>query len=75
MRAALSLIPRGEFSIVLAGLGVAAGLDDDLGPVVACYVLILAVAGSLAMRFADQVPVPARLGRQSASKNSARSIA
>ncbi len=75
MRAALSLIPRGEFSIVLAGLGVAAGLDDDLGPVVACYVLILAVAGSIAMRFADQVPMPARLASQSASKKSARPIA
>jgi monovalent cation:H+ antiporter-2, CPA2 family len=75
MRAALSLIPRGEFSIVLAGLGVAAGLDDDLGPVVACYVLILAVAGSIAMRFADLVPVPARFAGQSASKKSARSIA
>lgn len=75
MRAALSLIPRGEFSIVLAGLGVAAGLDDDLGPVVACYVLILAVAGSIAMRFADQVPIPARFASQSASKKSARPIA
>jgi CPA2 family monovalent cation:H+ antiporter-2 len=61
MRAALSLTPRGEFSIVLAGLGVAAGLEADLGPLVACYVLILAVCGSLAMRFADDVPIPARL--------------
>jgi len=55
-RAALSLVPRGEFSIVIAGLGVAAGVEDDLGPLAATYVLILAVAGSLAMRYAGVVP-------------------
>lgn len=52
-RAGMSLIPRGEFSIVIAGLGVAAGIEDDLGPFAACYVLILAFAGSVAMRYAD----------------------
>lgn len=61
VRAATSLIPRGEFSVVLAGLGVAAGLDAELGPLAACYVLILAVVGSIAMRFADDIPLPARL--------------
>lgn len=61
LRTALSLTPRGEFSVVLAGLGVAAGLEADLGPLAACYVLILAVAGSVAMRFADDLPLPARL--------------
>lgn len=30
----------------------AAGVEDDLGPLAACYVLLLAVGGSLAMRFA-----------------------
>jgi CPA2 family monovalent cation:H+ antiporter-2 len=57
LRAAVSLVPRGEFSIVIAGIGVAEGLEPDLGPVTACYVLILAVVGSLAMRFADQIPM------------------
>jgi CPA2 family monovalent cation:H+ antiporter-2 len=52
-RAALSLVPRGEFSIIIAGLGVAAGTEADLGPLTAAYVLLLAVGGSLAMRFAD----------------------
>jgi CPA2 family monovalent cation:H+ antiporter-2 len=52
-RAALSLIPRGEFSIVIAGVGVSAGVESDLGPTAASYVLILAIGGSLAMRFAD----------------------
>jgi CPA2 family monovalent cation:H+ antiporter-2 len=45
------LIPRGEFSIVLAGIGVTSGLNNDLGPMVVAYVLILAVGGSLAIRF------------------------
>ncbi|MGD9704176.1 MAG: cation:proton antiporter [Acidimicrobiia bacterium] len=70
VRAAISLIPRGEFSIVIAGIGVAAGLDADLGPLAACYVLILAVTGSVAMRFADLEPQRSRRragvrGRQS----------
>ncbi len=52
LRTSLMLIPRGEFSIVLAGIGVANGLDGDLGPMVVAYVLILAVGGSIAIRFA-----------------------
>jgi CPA2 family monovalent cation:H+ antiporter-2 len=56
-RAALSLIPRGEFSIVLAGLAVAAGLESELGALAACYVMLLAIAGSLAMRYADELPI------------------
>lgn len=56
-RAGLSLIPRGEFSIVIAGLGVAAGIEPQLGPLAAAYVLVLAVVGSLAMRWADRLPV------------------
>jgi monovalent cation:H+ antiporter-2, CPA2 family len=50
-RAAAAMIPRGEFSIVIAGIGTAAGLESELGPVAACYVLILAIGGSFAMRF------------------------
>lgn len=60
-RAGWSLVPRGEFSIVIAGLGVAAGLEDDLGPLAAAYVLTLAVAGSVFMRAADGLPLPRRL--------------
>lgn len=57
-RAAVSLVPRGEFSIVIAGLGVAAGIESDLGSLAASYVLILAVGGSIAMRFVER-PGPA----------------
>lgn len=57
-RTGISLIPRGEFSIVIAGLGVAAGVESMLGPFAAAYVLILAVVGSILMRFADRIPSP-----------------
>ena len=48
MRAGLTLVAHGEFSIVIAGLGVA--LEPALGPVSAAYVLIMAVLGPLAAR-------------------------
>lgn len=53
MRAGTALVARGEFSIVIAGLGLAAGIEDDLGGLAAAYVLILAVAGPVLTRFAD----------------------
>lgn len=43
----LTLVGRGEFSLILATLAAAAGLDARIGPFVALYVLILAVAGPL----------------------------
>jgi len=49
------LLPRGEFSIVIAGLGVATGQTSDLGSITACYVLALAVVGPLATRFAGAI--------------------
>ncbi len=45
----LSVLARGEFSLILASLAVVAGLDDRLGPFAAAYVLVLAVAGPLAV--------------------------
>lgn len=54
-RAGTMLIPRGEFSIVIAGLGVGAGVQADLGPLAAAYVLVLAVAGPLLAR-TDRAP-------------------
>jgi monovalent cation:H+ antiporter-2, CPA2 family len=44
----LSVLARGEFSLILASLAVVAGLDGRLGPFAAAYVLVLAVAGPLA---------------------------
>ncbi len=53
-RVAYALIPRGEFSIIIASLGVAAGVDAQLGSLAAAYVLILAVVGPIAMRITDR---------------------
>lgn len=44
----LTVVARGEFSLILASLAVAAGLDGRLGPFTAGYVLVLAIAGPLA---------------------------
>ncbi|MDP9005429.1 MAG: cation:proton antiporter [Actinomycetota bacterium] len=55
LRAGTALIARGEFSIVIAGLGVAAGVEGDLGPVAAAYVLILAITGPLVTRWSDHL--------------------
>ncbi len=44
----LTLLGRGEFSLILATLALAAGLDSRVGPFIALYVLILAVVSPLA---------------------------
>ena len=54
-RAGAALVARGEFSIVIAGLGVAAGLERDLGPLSAAYVLILALSAPLLARYSDEL--------------------
>ena len=55
-RAGIALIPRGEFSIVIAGLTTAAGgagfvaINQRFAPLAAAYVLLLAVIGPLLAR-------------------------
>ncbi len=49
----LSVLARGEFSLILASLAVVAGLDGRLGPFAAAYVLVLAIAGPLAASRSD----------------------
>ena len=48
LRAGMVLVARGEFSIVIAGLG--AGLEPQLGPLAATYVLLLAVLAPILSR-------------------------
>jgi len=50
LRSGVALIPRGEFSMVIAGLGYT--LEPALGPLSAAYVLLLAIAGPLLARLA-----------------------
>jgi CPA2 family monovalent cation:H+ antiporter-2 len=58
-RAGAALIARGEFSIVIAGLAIGSALDEDLVPLSAAYVLLLAIAGPVLTRYADRL-VPRR---------------
>ena len=50
LRAGGALVAHGEFSILIAGLGVSAGLEPTLGPFAAAYVLFLAVVGPIISR-------------------------
>jgi len=52
-RAGLTLTPRGEFSIVIAGLAVGAGIEPMLAPLATAYVLITVIAGPLLARIPD----------------------
>jgi CPA2 family monovalent cation:H+ antiporter-2 len=64
-RAGAVLIARGEFSIVIAALGADLLDGPELGAIAAAYVLITAIVGPLAARFADSLPVPGRRHRPS----------
>ncbi|MEU6548640.1 cation:proton antiporter [Streptomyces sp. NPDC046859] len=52
-RAGGTLVARGEFSIVIAGLAVTAGIEPSLGPLATAYVLILVVVGPLTARYTE----------------------
>ena len=53
-RAGATLIARGEFSIVIAGLAVASGaVPSNLAALATAYVLMMAVIGPLAARFVE----------------------
>lgn len=52
-RAGLSLAPRGEFSIVIAGLAVASGVEPSIAPLATAYVLITIIAGTFLARLPD----------------------
>jgi len=54
-RAGVALVARGEFSIVIAGLGVSAGLEPQLGALSAAYVLFLAILGPILARFIEPI--------------------
>ena len=62
LRAGALLMVHGEFSIVIAGLGITAGLTPELGALAAAYMLLLVVAGPVLARVIDRqgraVPKP-----------------
>ncbi|HTW02652.1 MAG TPA: cation:proton antiporter [Streptosporangiaceae bacterium] len=61
-RAGGALVAHGEFSIVIAGLAVAAGTGAPIGALATAYVLILVIVGPLAARYAE--PAAGRLIRR-----------
>jgi len=61
--AGITLIARGEFSLVMAGMGIAAGLEPQLGPLTAAYVLFSVLLGTVLTRAVEPL-----LGPQTESK-------
>ena len=53
LRTGLSLVARGEFSIIIAGLAVGVAGAEDLPALAAAYVLLMAVTGPLVAKLAD----------------------
>lgn len=71
LRAGSALIARGEFSIVIATLGV--GLEPGLGALSATYVIFLAILGPIVSRLSDpisELPGIRRIGRDPVSEKS-----
>jgi monovalent cation:H+ antiporter-2, CPA2 family len=64
MRAGTALVARGEFSIVIAGLGVGAGRETDLAPLAAGYVLLTALGGPLLTRASDALTAAVQRHRE-----------
>ncbi|MBW3662640.1 MAG: cation:proton antiporter [Actinobacteria bacterium] len=56
-RAAAALVARGEFSIVIAALGVTAGASQRLSAIAAGYVLVTATIGPVAALVTDRLSV------------------
>ena len=52
-RTGLTLIARGEFSIIVAGLATGVAGAEELPALAAAYVLVMAIGGPLAAKFAD----------------------
>jgi CPA2 family monovalent cation:H+ antiporter-2 len=53
LRTGLTLIARGEFSIIIAGLAVGVAGAEELPALAAAYVLLMAISGPLAAKLAD----------------------
>ena len=65
VRAGAALVAHGEFSIVIAELGI--GREGDLGALAATYVIILTFAGALLYQFSDAITF-ATLSRRSRAR-------
>lgn len=70
-RTGLTLTPRGEFSIVIAGLAVGAGVEPLLAPLATAYVLITVIAGPLLSRIPDATWFKAAVRRRALAREAA----
>lgn len=71
-RAAVGVIPRGEFSVVVASLAVTAGVNEKLGPLTAAYVLATILIGASVQRLPDRLrsePIRRRVPPPVSSQN------
>lgn len=73
-RAGGTLVARGEFSIVIAGLAVTAGIEPSLGPLATAYVLILVIVGPLTARYTEPLAT-ALTGRRGKSASDTQGTA
>ncbi len=62
LRAGAALIAHGEFSIVIAELGIAR--ESDLGALAAAYVIVLTLVGAVLYQFSDSITLPTRRRRR-----------
>lgn len=70
-RTGLVLTPRGEFSIVIAGLAVSAGVQPLLAPLATAYVLITVFTGPVLARIPDATWFKNRVAKQVSSRQGA----
>ena len=68
LRAGAALIAHGEFSIVIAELGIAR--ESDLGALAATYVIILTLVGAIVYQFSDSIVLAGRKRRARTLKKS-----
>lgn len=71
-RAGVALIPRGEFSVVIASLAVTAGVEPELGPVTACYVLLTIALAAAVQKLPDRLAAESRWSRSARRERRSR---
>lgn len=73
-RAGLALMPRGEFTIIIAGLAVSAGVEPKMAPLAATYMLITVVSGPVLARITDTKWFKAKMRGKSGAPGTATGV-
>ena len=73
-RAGFVLTARGEFSIVIAGLAVSAGIEPQLAPLATAYVLMTVVAGPVLARLPEANWFRAAVKRRGDARRAAEAL-